>query len=108
LFLAQPEIGLIWLAQERGRAVGACVVAYAISTSRGSLVAKLDDVTIRSDRRGTRVGSATLSALAQWLRLRGVTRIDCACHRDNQGAWRFYRNLGFEPLHEERITWLLD
>ncbi len=48
LFLARPEIGFVWLAQVQDgallRTVGACVVCNAISTSCGSLVAKLDDV----------------------------------------------------------------
>ncbi|HWD16273.1 MAG TPA: hypothetical protein VG865_06675 [Casimicrobiaceae bacterium] len=46
LFLARPEIGFVWLAFVDGRAKAACVVCYAISTSRGALVAKLDDVTV--------------------------------------------------------------
>ena len=88
-------------------AVGACVVCYAISTSRGTLVAKLDDVTIRDGWQGRGVGSAMLGALGAHLRERNITRIDTACHRDNAGAWRFYRRLGFAPLDEERIALLL-
>lgn len=108
LFLAQPELGCVWLARQNDEAVGACVVAYAISTSRGGIVAKLDDVTVRADRRGAGVGRAMLVALASWLRQRAISRIDCACHRDNAAAWLFYERLGFKPLDEERITWLLN
>jgi ribosomal protein S18 acetylase RimI-like enzyme len=111
LLLAWGEIGFVWLAfadeaDARG-AVGACVVCYAISTARGSLVAKLDDVTIREGWQGRGVGSAMLAALCEHLRARGATRIDTACHRDNQGAWRFYQRLGFKPLAEERLALLL-
>jgi GNAT superfamily N-acetyltransferase len=108
LFLARPEIGCVWLAHRKGVAVGACVVCYAISTSRGTLVAKLDDVTVRADAQRHGVGGAMLEALARWLRARGVTRIDSACHRGNAGAWRFYQRLGFVPLDEERIALRLD
>ena len=88
--------------------VGACVVCYAISTSRGSLVAKLDDVTIhaglaRTRRRQRHAGGAGRSTCAR----KGITRIDCGCHRDNEGAWRFYERMGFRPLDEERIAMLL-
>ena len=48
-----------------------------------------------------------IGALAAHLRRQGVTRIDSACHRDNAGAWRFYQRLGFKPLDEERIAWLI-
>jgi acyl-CoA thioester hydrolase len=68
LFLARPEIGFVWLAtaitDEGARAVGACVVCYAISTSRGTLVAKLDDVTVAANWQGRGVGGAMLDALA--------------------------------------------
>lgn len=120
LFFERPEIGFVWLAHAcdgNGSAgggaanatvpVGACVVCYAISTSRGSLVAKLDDVTIADGWQGRGVGSAMLGSLAAHLGAAGVTRIDTACHRDNGGAWRFYERLGFRPLDEERIALLL-
>jgi len=88
-------------------AVGACVVCHAISTSRGTLVAKLDDVTIANGSRHRGVGTAMLAALCAELRAEGITRIDSGCHRDNAGAWRFYERLGFRPLDEERIALLL-
>lgn len=112
LFIGRPELGFVWLAyaDEDGTrvAIGACVVCHAISTSRGTLVAKLDDVTIRDGWRGHGVGSAMLSLLAIDLRARGITRIDCGCHRDNTKAWRFYERHGFKPLGEERIALLLE
>ena len=111
LFLARPELGFVWLAfTERDGArilVGACVVCRAISTSRGTIVAKLDDVTIANGWQGCGVGSAMLGALCEALRADGLSRIDTACPRDNEGAWRFYARLGFRPLDEERIALLL-
>ena len=111
LFLARPELGFVWLAfadlNGARAAVGACVVCHAISTSRGTLVAKLDDVTIARGWQGRGVGSAMLAALCDELRGRGITRIDTACHRDNIGAWRFYERLGFRSLDEVRISLLL-
>ena len=104
LFLQHPEIGFVWLAFAGADAVGACVVCRAISTSKGSLVAKLDDVTIDAEWRGRGVGSATLDALVAHLVTLGITRIDTACHRDNARAWRFYARHGFRPLDEERIA----
>lgn len=115
LFLVRPEIGFVWLALADAdadvspgpRAVGACVVCRAISTSRGTLVAKLDDVTIAEDWQGRGVGARMLTALAEHLRAEGMSRVDCGCHRSNEGAWRFYARLGFRPLDEERLAWLL-
>jgi len=111
LFLARPDIGFVWLAfVDEGAApsaVGACVVCHAISTARGSLVAKLDDVTIDKGWQGRGFGAAMLAALADYLRTQGVTRIDTSCHRANEDAWRFYERLGFRALDEERIALLI-
>ena len=111
LFVARPEIGFVWLAYAREGArrvvVGACVACRAISTSRGSVVAKLDDVTVRDGWQGRGVGTAMLEALAARLRAEGATRVDTACHRDNAGAWRFYERIGFRALDEERISKLI-
>ena len=104
LFLAHPEIGFVWLAHAGETIVGACVVCYAISTSRGALVAKLDDVTVDASRQREGIGAAMLAALVNHLRNRGCERIDTACHRDNAAAWRFYERLGFTPLDEERLA----
>lgn len=111
LFLVRPQIGLVWLAfPKRGalaEAVAACVVCRAISTSRGAVVAKLDDVTVRADWQGHGVGTAMLRALETELRREAIARIDCGCHRANTGAWRFYERLGYRPLDEERLARLL-
>jgi ribosomal protein S18 acetylase RimI-like enzyme len=107
LFLARPEIGFVWLATRAGTPAGACVVCYAISTSRGAVVAKLDDVTIDAASQRQGVGSAMLAALIGYLRAAGIGRIDTSCHRTNGGAWRFYERHGFRPLEEERIALVL-
>jgi len=107
LFLARPELGFVWLACRGDTALGACVVCYAISTSRGTLVAKLDDVTVEASAQGQGIGATMLASLIAHLRAGGVTRIDTACHRANAGAWRFYERLGFRPLDEERLALLV-
>jgi len=107
LFLARPELGFVWLARLGDEIAGACVVCYAISTSRGGLVVKLDDVTVDANRLGEGIGGAMLDALVVRLAEQGVGRIDTACHRANAGAWRFYARHGFRPLDEERIALLI-
>ena len=40
LFITKPELGFVWMARSGEAVVGCCVVCYAISTSRGAIVAK--------------------------------------------------------------------
>jgi len=107
LFVERPELGFVWMARDGAEVVGCCVVCYAISTSRGGLVAKLDDVNVRPGLEGRGVGSAMLQALKGELRREGVSRIDTASHFDNPGARRFYERHGFMSLREERMSCLL-
>ena len=107
LFIDKPGLGFVWMARTPAEVVGCCVVCYAISTSRGSIVAKLDDVNVRPGLEGQGVGSAMLDSLKAELRRIGVTRIDTATHFDNPGARRFYERHGFASLREERMSCLL-
>ena len=107
LFIDRPELGFVWMALSGGGVVGCCVVCYAISTSRGSIVAKLDDVNVRPGLEGRGIGSAMMDSLKEELRRVGVTRIDTATHFDNPGARRFYERQGFASLREERMSCLL-
>jgi len=68
---------------------------------------KIGAVSILVNNAGIARRNGMLGALIGELRAKGITRIDCGCHRDNAGAWRFYERLGFAPLDEERIALLL-
>lgn len=104
LFLEQPELGFVWLAYDGRRVAAVSVVCYAISTSMGAVVAKLDDVSVKSDRRGGGIGTALLQQLIEQLQKESVTRIDVGCHLENPEARRFYERLGFVALNEERLA----
>ena len=104
LFLEQPELGFVWLAHDENGVAGICVICYAISTSMGAVVAKLDDVSVKADRRGQGVGTELLEQLKEQLRKEMVTRIDVAVHFENAEARRFYERLGFAALNEERMA----
>lgn len=104
LFLEHPDLGFVWMAYDENGVGGVCVVCYAVSTSMGSLVAKLDDVSVKADRRGQGIGSELLKQLKVQLKKESVARIDVGVHLDNPEARRFYEKLGFVPLNEERLA----
>lgn len=104
LFLEQPELGFVWLAYDENGVGAVCVVCYAISTSMGAVVAKLDDVSVKVDRRGQGIGTALLEQLKTQLKKEAVTRIDVGVHLENPEARKFYEKLGFMALNEERLA----
>jgi ribosomal protein S18 acetylase RimI-like enzyme len=107
LFLSRPELGFVWLGLDAGTVVGCCVVCYAISTSAGAIVAKLDDVCVLPGKEGQGIGTVLINSLMTELRSRGVLRIDTSCHVDNLRARDFYVRLGFRSLNEERLALVL-
>lgn len=104
LFLEHPDLGFVWMAFDGAEVAGVCVVCYAVSTSMGSLVAKLDDVSVKQERRGKGTGTALLEQLKEQLRKESVSRIDVGVHLENPEARKFYEKLGFVPLNEERLA----
>ena len=104
LFLEQPELGFVWMAYDDGGVAGICVIGYGISTSMGTVVAKLDDVSVKADRRGKGIGTTLLQQLKEQLKKESVMRIDVAVHVNNPEARRFYEQLGFAALNEERLA----
>lgn len=107
LFLERPELGFVWLASSNERAIGVCVIGYAISTSVGALAAKLDDMYVEPGSRSSGVGAELVSQLCEALKAEGIARIDTSVHIDNVDARRFYERLGFRPLDEERLALLM-
>jgi GNAT superfamily N-acetyltransferase len=95
LFLRRPELGFVWLAYDGDEPVAVCVVCFAISTSAGAVVAKLDDVFVKSGRQGLGIGSAHLTRLKEELRRLKVRRIDTSVHVRNSAARRCYERQGF-------------
>lgn len=107
LFLEQPELGFVWMAFDKTSAVAVSVVCYAISTSMGEVVVKLDDVYVRKERRGEGIGAELITQLKDQLKKEAVARIDVSVHFDNPEARRFYERFGFASLHEERLASIL-
>jgi GNAT superfamily N-acetyltransferase len=107
MFLKHPELGFVWLAYVDGDPAGVCVVCYAISTSIGGRVAKLDDVFVAKSRQRQGIATAMLNALANELRRKRVRRIDTSVYKRNRAGEKYYERLGFKPLNEERLALVL-
>jgi GNAT superfamily N-acetyltransferase len=107
LFLEHPELGFVYLGFDDNEIVAICVVSYAISTSLGAVVSKLDDVSVKEDRRGKGFGTALIECLKEQLLKESVLRIDVAVHINNPEARRFYEKHGFVALNEERLACLM-
>jgi GNAT superfamily N-acetyltransferase len=60
-------------------------------------VIELDNLVVRADQRGWRVGRRLLVAAVDWARRQGATHLEVAVHAFNRDARRFYEDFGFAP-----------
>ena len=60
-------------------------------------VVEIDNLVVRADQRGQRIGRRLLAASMDWARQRGAIHVEVAVHDFNQEAERFYRTFGFTP-----------
>ena len=107
LFLRRSDLGFVWLAYADNEPAAVYVMSYAISTSIGGLVAKLDDVYVAPHLHGRGVGTHMMKSLIKELKRKRVRRIDTSVHNGNEVAAKYYRKNGFMMLNEERLTLVL-
>jgi GNAT superfamily N-acetyltransferase len=66
-------------------------------------VIELDNLVVRADRRGQRIGRQLLEATLEWSRGQGASHIAVAVHAFNRDARRFYEDFGFAPSIDRLI-----
>src|SRR5437868_10257137 len=99
LFGERPAAEVL-LAFEGKSPVGFAVYFYNFSTWLGRPGLYLEDLFVKSEKRGKGYGRALLIELAKIARDRGCGRMEWAVLDWNEPAIKFYRSLGAQPMHE--------
>ena len=99
LILDNPALGRLFVLRDRDGVVGMASVLVTISTAEGCRVAVLEDVIIRSEYRGKRLGRLLVEHVLAWAKMNGMARVTLLADRDNKTALDFYQKLGFEHSH---------
>ena len=105
LILDSPGVGTIFVARDRGEAVGMVSLLYTVSTAEGGPVCWLEDMVVRPDRRGSGLGSRLLRHAIDYAKAHGFARLTLLTDRDNEGAIRLYERHGFK--RSAMIPWRL-
>ncbi|MBI5122161.1 MAG: GNAT family N-acetyltransferase [Rhodospirillales bacterium] len=95
LILDNPHSGKLFVAHDQDQAVGMVSLLFTISTALGQPVCWLEDMVVRSDRRGLGLGSKLLTHAANFAQARGYGRITLLTDKSNQEAQKFYARHGF-------------
>jgi GNAT superfamily N-acetyltransferase len=91
--LDDDAVGVVWLAEDDGAAVGYAAVTWGWSIEIGGFEVVLDELYVTDRGRG--IGSMLLAHLEDDCRARGVRRIFLETERPNEDARRLYRRHGY-------------
>ncbi len=85
---------LILVAEKDSEIIGMCSVQALISTAEGGPAGLLEDLIVRKDHRGNRIGTRLLSRIFNWCLTKNISRIQLLRETDNMEARKFYINKG--------------
>ena len=97
-WLAQPDSTVLVAQSEEGVVGLAVLLTRTPSGFAGAVprkVIELDNLVVRADQRGRKIGRRLLAAVVEWSRQRRATHVEVAVHDFNRGAQRFYQSFGF-------------
>ena len=99
-WLAQPD-STVLIAESEGGVIGLVVLLTRMPSGFAGAVPRkvieVDNLVVRADRRGRKVGRRLLAAAVEWSRQRRASHVEVAVHAFNSDAQRFYESFGFAP-----------
>lgn len=96
---ASPDQQLV-VADKDGDVIGCAQLTYMAGLShRGMRRAEIEAVRIRSDQRGTGLGTLLIEWCIDQARVHGCGMVQLTSNASRTDAHRFYERLGFTPSH---------
>ncbi len=93
--LLEAPTAVVMVAEEDGTVVGMATAQLVISTAEGGPSLLVEDLVVEPTCRNKGLGSALLTALAEWGARRGANRMQLLADRTNAPALNFYRQKGW-------------
>lgn len=100
-FLAPSDDGLLLGAWDGEEAVGFATLYWTFSSTHACEIGLMNDLFVREDRRGRRIGRALIEAAREATREHGGRHVEWLTAPDNVAAQRLYDATG-----AERSTWV--
>jgi GNAT superfamily N-acetyltransferase len=95
--LAEPALGLIWVAESQGALVGYLIVVLVMSVEHRGLMGEIDEFFVLPEARSRGTGSQLLRAAEAALVRRGCVRLQLQLGTANSAARAFYEQRGYAP-----------
>ncbi len=85
----------IFVAEIDKNVVGMCSVQILISTAEGGKVGLVEDVVVSKNYQGHGVGRTLMSAIDNYAKELGLSRLQLLADKNNHLAIGFYKNIGW-------------
>jgi GNAT superfamily N-acetyltransferase len=92
--IEDPEQGAMFIARDRGEAVGFATLGWKWSSLKGARIGYLEDIYVAPDARGGGIADALIEACAQRCRERGAPAMEWLTAPDNHRAQAVYARTG--------------
>ena len=96
LLVAQSEVGILGVAVLVTRIV-------PLADGRPHKVVEVDNLVVRADLRGRRIGRRLLAAAVEWSRQRRAIQVEAVVGDVNPDARRFYQSFGFAVTNDRLV-----
>jgi GNAT superfamily N-acetyltransferase len=97
-FLAHPQRGHCWVAEEGGQLVGYLLAVYLFSLEHSGMMAEIDEFFVPIEKRSLHIGAALLDAASRAMAQQGIIRLQLQLGTQNSRGKRFYERHGFRCL----------
>ena len=97
LILDNPALGRLFVLRVGARVAGMANALITVSTAEGGRVLLLEDVIVKAEFRGRKLGRRLVEHVLAWAASEGLSRVSLLADQDNAPALAFYARLGFQP-----------
>lgn len=97
LILDNPALGRLFVLRVGERVAGMANALITVSTAEGGPVLLLEDVIVKAEFRGRKLGRRLVEHVLAWAAAEGLSRVSLLADQDNAPALAFYARLGFQP-----------
>ena len=102
--LAAHPTSVAWLAWDNETAVGVLIAIGGFSTFYAKPSLNIHDCCITPTYQGKGIGSSLFQTAEEYAKEQGCAKLTLEVRRDNPGARRLYKKLGYAKDHEEDET----
>ncbi|MBS0223963.1 MAG: GNAT family N-acetyltransferase [Proteobacteria bacterium] len=104
-WMASPATTLLVAQSESGVLAVAVLVTRIVPRLEGGIhkVVEVDNLVVRADQRGRRIGRRLLAAAVEWSRQRRAVQIEAFVGDVNRDAKRFYESFGFAKSSDRLV-----